>query len=197
MPARCAACQSLLPLGGSGETLTCGRCGRENWVTAFAGLGSVLTSQPPSLPIEPPQPGDPVCFYSPQRKATQSCNHCGVLISDVWSARWGSDVICLKCLDQLRAKGGDSRFEKKRILWDNIALALALLPMTIFLWPFVFITAPAALFISIRYWKGPFSMVPRSHFRMAVALLISLVQVGVMVASFLALWFRLEWLKDL
>ena len=197
MPARCASCQSPLPPGGADVTILCPRCHSENWVSAFAPLHSSPSTLPPSLPPEAPLPGEPVCFYSPQRKATQSCNHCGVLISDIWSARWGVEVVCLKCLDQLRSKGGDSRFERKRMLWDNIALALALFPMTLIVWPAVFITAPAALFIAIRYWKGPFSMVPRSHLRMALALLISLIQVGVMVAGFLALWFRMDWLKDL
>lgn len=199
MPARCANCQSHLPpsLAADGGPVICGQCNRPNWVSSFPALHSNVLSAPPVLPAEPPAPGEAACFYSPLRRATQSCSHCGVLISDIWAAHWGQEVVCLKCLDHLRDKGRDQRFEKKRMLWDNIALALSLVPFTLFFWWAVFLTAPAALFIALRFWKGPFSMVPRTRFRMALALLISFLQLAVIITGFLALLFDIAWLKNL
>ena len=61
-------------------------------------------------------------------KATGACDHCGVFVSEAWSAKWGTQTVCLKCLDQLRSKTKDQRFEGSRKLWDNIALGAALGP---------------------------------------------------------------------
>ncbi len=73
-------------------------------------------------------PGEATCYYSPNRRATHTCAHCGVFVSEAWSAEWGSSHVCLKCLDELRGKRKDSRFESRRVLWDNIALVTALAP---------------------------------------------------------------------
>lgn len=175
----------------------CRSCGRNNTATSFPALHVDPSAQPPSLPAEPPAEGEAACFYSPNRRATKVCSHCGVLISDIWSAHWGSDVVCLKCLDHLRDTAADARFEKGRPLWDNVALATALVPGTLIFYWAAFITAPAALFLSIRYWNAPRSLVPRSRLRIAAALILSLLQVGAIVALFAGLWFSMDWLRKL
>lgn len=199
MYARCAICHQ--PLAGVSQPgtgpQTCRRCERESVVTALPALFVNPSAQPPSLPADPPGEGEAACFHSPNRKATKACSHCGVLISDIWAARWGSDVVCLKCLDRLREQGRDQRFEKKRVLWDNVALALALTPFTLVLYWAALFTAPASFFISLRFWKGPFSMIPRGRTRMAAALLLSFLQVGGMIAVVVAIFFQMDWLKKL
>jgi len=153
---------------------------------------SQLQAAPPALPEEPPAPGEAACFYNPNRRATKVCDHCGVFVSDAWAAKWGGQTVCLKCLDQLRNKEKDTRFQAKRTLWDNVALACAIGPfvlaagflMTLIGYPFAimcllltFVTAPAAIFISLRFWKAPRSLVPRGPWRMISALVLGLLQV--------------------
>ncbi len=145
-------------------------------------------SKPPPPP-DPPGEGEAACFYSPARKATCECGHCGVLVSDVWAAKWGSQIVCLKCLEHLRSKENETAFQSKRVLWDNVALALALVPCTFVLWVFAFFTAPAAVFLALWHWNSPRSLVPRSRFRLIAALILGLLQIGGGIFVFVGMWF--------
>lgn len=190
---RCAACGYQIPVSvfAVAREAPCPLCRR---VVRAAVLPAVARSgvTPPSLPEEPPAPGEPACFYNPNRRATKTCDHCGVFISDAWAAKWGGQTVCLKCLENLRSKRQDSRFQAKRVLWDNISLGTALLPFLLCVpllllgpigLPFMVIclmasivTAPTALGLSIYAWNKPRSLVPRGPWRVLSALLLSLVQ---------------------
>ena len=193
--ARCVYCNQPLQaaqLAMGGGQVRCAGCGKSGSVIALPALLTDSTPKPPPPP-DPPGEGEVACFYSPGRKATQSCSHCGVLVSDVWAAQWGSKSVCLKCLEHLRDKGKDVAFQTKRTLWDNVALALAVVPFTFLFWFMVFITAPAAIFVSLWNWNSPRSMVPRGRWRLVVALILGLLQVGGGIFFFTGLWF--QWFK--
>jgi hypothetical protein len=181
---------------------SCSTCGKEVHATILPALYKVAGMPPPSLPEEPPGPGEAACFYNPNRRATKVCDHCGVFVSDAWAAKWGSQTVCLKCIEDLRTKHKDTRFEAKRTLWDNIALFLAtgpwvlagMLIATFILYGFAFFcilatlaTAPAAVFVALRYWNAPRSLVPRGRARLVWALVLSLAQVGLWMAGILTL----------
>lgn len=190
---RCAACGYQIPVStfATAKEAPCPLCRRLLHATV---LPAVTRSgvTPPSLPEDPPGPGEATCFYNSKRRATQSCNHCGVFISDAWAAKWGSEAVCLKCLDNLRSKHQDSRFMVRRTLWDNIALGTAALPFLLCIpllllgpvgIPFMalsimlsIITAPTALGLSLYAWKKPRSLVPRGPWRVISAILLSLAQ---------------------
>jgi hypothetical protein len=107
-----------------------------------------------------------------------------VLISDVWAAQWGSKVVCLKCLEHLNAKSVDVAFQTGRTLWDNVALALALVPFTVIFWPLGFITAPAAVLLGLWHWNTPRSLVSGGRLRLILAVGIGLVEIGLVVLLF-------------
>lgn len=175
----CPHCQSALPVNqvrAQGAACVCLRCRCSVTVALFPALLSQQARAVPPLPEAPLQEGEAACFYSPARRATSECSHCGVLISSLWAAQWGSGTVCLKCLDHLRAKSQDSRFESKRTMWDNVCLAVALVPFSLVLYFAVFITAPAAFIMGLWHWKKPRSMVPRGPWRMVLALLLALAQ---------------------
>jgi hypothetical protein len=78
---------------------------------------------------------------------------------------------CPNCLEVGRKKGKIKNLEDKRTLYDSIALSLAILPLlTLVFWFFSIITAPMALFVAIRYWNAPLSIVRRSRLRFVIAL---------------------------
>ena len=54
------------------------------------------------------------------------------------------------------------------MLYDKIALALAVYPMLLFY--LTFFTAPMAIFVAIRYWKAPASILPRTRIRSVIAI---------------------------
>jgi hypothetical protein len=66
-------------------------------------------------------------------------------------------------------------------LYDNIALSLAVYPLLIFY--FTIVTAPTALFIAIRFWNAPRSIVHRTRARLVLAILIA----GLEIAGWFAL----------
>lgn len=174
----CIFCSEALPASSvrpDGEA-TCPECLRGSKVVLLPAIsGTPLPVNPEPTPF--PGEGDPVCFYDPSRKATHECSHCGVLISSEWTAHWGSRSLCLKCLDHLRASDTEQGFQRRLVLWDTIALQLALLPLTVILAGFVFVSAPAALFISIWKWNAPRSMASPSRWKMATALLLAALQI--------------------
>ncbi len=193
--ARCVFCNHELDyaqLALAGGQAHCPGCRRSSAVIALPALLENKGVKPPPL-IEAPVEGEAACFYSPNRRATRECSHCGVLISEVWAAQWGSKTVCLKCLDHLREKAKDQRFQQSRVLWDNIALLLAVLPCTMILWWAVFFTAPAAIFIALWHWNSQRSLVPRSRLRLITALLLGLGQVGGIGFLLCGWWFG--WFK--
>lgn len=189
--ARCVFCNhSLTPaqLAAGGE-VKCLNCHRRSVILALPAFLQNSGVKPPPPPMDPPGEGEAACFYSPGRRATKECSHCGVLISDVWAAQWGSKSVCLKCLDHLREKDKDGRFLTSRTLWDNIALALALLPFTLVLWWSGFITAPAAVFLGFWHWNSPRSLVPRGRLRLILALFLGLAEVAGVILFICGIWF--------
>lgn len=135
-----------------------------------------------------PVPGDSVCFYDPQQKASCLCSQCGVLASDAWSASWGSRKVCLRCLEKLRAGGKDKDFESKRVMWDNVCLILALAPLTPLSYFLAIVTAPAALVLGLRSWNRPRSLVPRSRLRLIIGLILASIQIVLIIVGLFILF---------
>ena len=69
-----------------------------------------------------------------------------------------------------------SPFENRRMLYDNVSLVLSLAPVVL-IWPTV-ITAPMAIFVAIRYWKAPLSIVTRTRVRFVLAIVFALCQIA-------------------
>ena len=66
--------------------------------------------------------------------------------------------------------------QDQRTLYDNMALGVALMPMLL-VW-ITILTAPVALFLAIRYWKAPSSIIPRTRVRFVIAIIVGLLQMG-------------------
>ncbi len=202
---RCASCQSQLSdalIRQAGGSVVCPFCHRRTESLILPALYRSALNAPPPLPAAPPAEGEAACFYSPNRKATKSCDHCGVFVSDAWAAQWGTQTVCLKCLEQLRLKVKDQRFESTRTLWDNVALGLAIGPFivaigcicTLIGYVFAFIplmltliAAPAAIFVAVRYWNAPRSIAPRGRLRLVLAIVSGLLVITGWTVSVVAI----------
>lgn len=209
---RCTACGYHIPVAvfASSREGACPLCRKPIQATLLPAMRQTPAARPPALPEEPPASGEAVCFYNPNRRATHTCSHCGVFVSEAWSAQWGAEHVCLKCLDDLRNRRKDARFEFRRVLWDNVALGTALLPFLgclfslvlgpVAVFPIVVclvasvVTAPLALGLSIYAWKKPRSMVPRGPWRTLLALILSGLQCAtwgfILVAGIMDRFFR-------
>jgi hypothetical protein len=120
-----------------------------------------------------------VCFFHPQKKAAVACSMCGRFICSLCDIELGDQHVCPTCLEAGKKKKKIRNLETHRVLYDNIAIYVAIIPM-ILIWVTI-ISAPISIYMSIRYWKAPMSIIPRTKIRFIAAIAISLAQ--------LAAWF--------
>ncbi|MBU6410819.1 MAG: hypothetical protein KGR98_10580 [Verrucomicrobia bacterium] len=129
--------------------------------------------------------GESSCFYHPQKKAARPCDGCGRFLCALCDCELDGRHLCPTCLETGKTKGKIESLDNERTLYDSIALALAILPMLIFY--FTLVTAPMALFVAIRYWKAPRSILHRTRIRAVAAIVISLLQIGGWATLFIVL----------
>ncbi len=115
------------------------------------------------------------CFYHPQKKAVIPCDHCGRFLCALCDVELGGKHLCPTCLQSGKKKGRIINLDRHRLLYDGIALRLALFPM-ITIW-FTTVTAPMALYLAIRHWKSPTSLIRRTKIRFILAIALSGLQI--------------------
>lgn len=116
------------------------------------------------------------CFFHEHKKAVIACNSCGRFLCALCDLEISGRHICPLCLQSGRSKRKLKNFENNRVCYDSIALYVAVLPMLVF-WLTV-LSAPIAIFISIRHWKSPSSIIPRTKVRFVVAICIAALQIS-------------------
>lgn len=129
--------------------------------------------------------GESSCFYHPQKKAVLPCDGCGRFLCALCDCPLEGRHYCPTCLEAGRTKGKIRSLDNQRTLYDSIALALAILPILVFY--FTLITAPMTLYVAIRYWKVPSSILRRTKIRFVAAIVIALLQIGGWIALLIVL----------
>lgn len=173
----CSSCSTLLPFDifNTDRRENCDYCHRETYAFAFPALiqplEQIKTGE--QILVE----GDAGCFFHPQKKAVISCAYCGRFLCGLCDIEFGGQHLCATCIEAGKRKKTWKSLEDRRVLYDDMALALAILPM-IFVYVVV-ITAPISIFLAIRHWNSPSSIIPRrSKLRMTFAILISFLQIA-------------------
>jgi hypothetical protein len=173
---QCPKCRAWLLEGifNQPELSLCPACGVPLQVEIFPALFRKINpgSSAEAVMVE----GESGCFYHPQKKAVLPCDGCGRFLCALCDCQLNSQHFCPACLEAGRTKGKIKSLENQRTLYDSIALSLAIYPILIFY--FTIITAPMALFVAIRYWKSPPSLVNRSKVRFVVAIIFALLQIA-------------------
>jgi len=101
--------------------------------------------------------GDAHCFFHVQNRAETACDGCGRYVCAVCRVAFAGKQLCPSCLE---ARDERRKLpENHRVLYESIALALAVVPLLI--WPLTLLTAPAALAFCFYGWSKPGSIVPR------------------------------------
>lgn len=116
------------------------------------------------------------CYYHPRKKAVVACEACGRFLCALCDVEFNDEHLCPSCLESGKKKRKIKNLENHRILYDNAALSLAVLPLLFFF--ATILTAPIVIFIVIRYWKAPGSVIPRTRFRFILAFVIALLQIA-------------------
>jgi hypothetical protein len=114
------------------------------------------------------------CFYHPQNRAASPCEECGRFLCKLCEIPLGSKTVCPSCFASGARENKIQDLDHKRTMYDSLALLLSTLP-GLFVWPALF-SAPAALFIVIRHWRAPSSLVPRTRIRYYLAALFAVAE---------------------
>ena len=115
------------------------------------------------------------CFYHPQKKAVVPCDYCGRFLCALCDVELGGKHLCPACVETGKKKGRIANLDRHRVLYDGVALRLALFPVIIFY--FTIVTAPIAIYLSIRHWNSPMSVIQRTKVRFILAIVISGLQI--------------------
>ena len=118
------------------------------------------------------------CFYHPQKKAVLHCEGCGRFLCALCDCELHGKHYCPQCLETGKKKGKIKSIENERTLYDSIALGLAVVPMLPPIIYVTFLTAPIALYVAIRYWKAPRSIVHRTRVRLVLAIIFASLQIA-------------------
>lgn len=129
------------------------------------------------------------CFYHPRKQAVVPCGACGRFLCALCDFEIAGQHLCPACLDNARNKDRRERLEPRRVLYDSIALDLAVVPLLLSgcLWFALPFTAAATLYICFRYWQEPGSMLSRGKGKMAAAAVLAGLQI-IIVCTLLILF---------
>jgi len=173
-PIACTACRTPLPVShfNTDAFFECPSCRVSLKVDAFPALLRGIGSGDAGVAVLGEEAG---CFYHPGKKAEVACDYCGRFLCPLCDIALDGKHLCLTCIEAGRRKGRITSLERHRTLYDSAALGLALFPLVTF-W-FTLVTAPMALYIAIRHWNAPTSVVGRGKGRLVAAIILSGLQV--------------------
>ncbi|MBI5091022.1 MAG: hypothetical protein HZB26_01095 [Candidatus Hydrogenedentes bacterium] len=182
----CGACRvALEPVNTRGISSACPVCGAAFEMVVFPSLFEPLAAGTAGERLLTDTESS--CYYHTQKKAVIACDGCGRFLCALCDVELGDSHLCPACIEAGAKGGAMAKLESRRTRYDNIALMLAVIPL-ILVYP-TLLTAPAALFMSIRYWNAPSSIKGRlgTRVRMSIALLVSALEIVGWVALFGAL----------
>src|SRR5579859_3521295 len=176
---QCPACSAPMPgaLFNQPELKPCPQCGRLCQIEVFPALFQPVVHGRDGEPllIE----GEASCFYHVQKKAIVPCEACGRFLCALCDCELHGKHFCPACLETGKQKGRIEKLENQRTLYDSIALALAVYPVAlIFGIYFTCITAPMSLYMAIRHWNAPSSIVRQSKIRHILAISLSALELA-------------------
>jgi hypothetical protein len=188
---QCPACRASLMDGvfNRPDFSPCPACGVPLQVTVFPAMFRRVTTgqNAETILVE----GESSCFYHPQKKAVLPCDGCGRFLCALCDCPLDSGHFCPACLEAGRTRGKIRSLDQQRILFDSIALGLVIYPViTVFFFYLTIISAPVALFLSIRYWNAPMGIVRRTKARFVAAAAIATLEILGWIALVIALIFH-------
>jgi hypothetical protein len=168
----CAACSTPVPreFWNREEGVRCSGCRNVLRVCVFPAISrSIAGAAPEALQVET----EASCFYHPQSRAAIPCADCGRFLCNLCDLEVQGRHICPRCFET-----GVSEVPR-RVMYDTIALALATLPFLL-ISPAI-VGAPWSLFMVLRRWNSPSSVVPRTKIRFILAALFALAEIAFII----------------
>jgi len=156
----------------AGDVAICTSCDSANRVRVFP---AILAPPQASARAEVALDGEGTCYDHPSKRAVAACHQCGRFVCRLCSVESGSEIWCPSCVAAGAGKAKSANLDTARTLYDSTALILPLI--SLLLYPFTLIAAPASLVLSAMTWSRPLSLVRRNRWRFVAAILISLTEI--------------------
>ncbi|MCP4347353.1 MAG: hypothetical protein GY795_17750 [Desulfobacterales bacterium] len=173
-PYICSECKADLhaKMINSPGSSDCPSCGAQIHIIAFPALAKDVSAG---------KPGDPLllgdesgCFYHPGKKAVIPCSACGRYLCALCDVEINNQHICPPCIEAGKSGQISDNMVTQLVRYDKIAFFFSVVPILI---PFItFITATIAVYIVVRYWKTPVSLVSGGKIRFVASFIISALQ---------------------
>jgi hypothetical protein len=122
------------------------------------------------------------CFYHPRKKASVPCSFCGRFLCALCDVPLNGQHLCPACLEKGKSNRDIKNLENHRTCYDTVALMLATVSL-IFYW-FTIITAPIVIFLVLRHWNSPSSIIPRTKIRLILAFILAGTQIAAWILFF-------------
>lgn len=172
----CPACNGQMPVldpAANTAMALCIRCGISWNVAVFPAMAHGTGRGRVGTAVE--GNGEASCFFHESKKGETICDLCGRFLCSLCDIHITEKHLCPQCLERARKNRTLNCLDDRRVLYDSAALALAILPL-IFIWPTI-ITAPASLYVAIRYWRDPLGIVRKRRVRYYIAVVLSSLQI--------------------
>ncbi|MDZ4860872.1 MAG: hypothetical protein SGI88_18005 [Candidatus Hydrogenedentes bacterium] len=129
------------------------------------------------------------CFFHSAKKATIACEGCGRFLCALCDIEFDGKHVCAKCLEAGKSKGTMDKLEVERYRYDVLATNLVVLGLLLtFCMPYIApVLGAAAIYICIRYWNKPMALMSPGKGRLAITIVLALVQVGLSSLMFLSI----------
>jgi hypothetical protein len=129
------------------------------------------------------RPGEPLpaetqagCYYHPHKKAVVPCSDCGRFLCALCDVAFNGRHLCPACFEKGKVKRKIRNLENHRTCYDTIALLVAAVSILVY-WITIF-TAPLVIYLIVRHWKTPSSIIPRTRIRFVLAFILAGFQIA-------------------
>lgn len=172
----CLRCHTVLPRGAvnTPAPVPCPACGALTMTAVFPAMFQPVASGSAGERLVA---GDEAgCFYHPAKRAATVCEMCGRFLCALCDVDFNGQHCCPSCIERGVQKGKMPSLDSYRMLYDSAALGLAVLPL--FFCAFASVaTAPMAVYVALRYWNSPGSIIGRTKIRSVFALALAGAQI--------------------
>ena len=183
----CSRCNSPIPPADwNREHAFCASCRAPFLALVFPAFFSKPGTATSGTPVL--EAGEASCFYHPLKRAVVPCDRCGRFLCALCQVEFLGQNRCPRCIQASSEKGQLAQLAPSRKLYDNLALILATFP-ALLVWPTI-ITAPLTLYVVVRYWRAPSSILPRTKIRFYIAALLATIEIGAWIWLVLFLIYR-------
>ncbi len=172
----CTSCNApLRPAAINTQSLVaCTSCRSPLWVDAYPAINRSLPVGQAAAALQVDKESG--CFYHPRKKAVVPCSACGRFLCALCDVSLNNRHICPVCLEKGKSQRKIKSLENQRTCYDTIALMVAALSMLVY-W-FTIFTAPLVIYLCVRHWNSPGSIIPRTKVRFILAFILAGAQIA-------------------